>query len=53
MSTTKKRCTINLTEADLKMLDTIQAETKETINGVLKKALFFYYMEAFQDKEPK
>lgn len=51
MATTKKRVTLNLTQEDLRLLDLMHESSGEKINALVKKALFYYYINFL--KEPK
>ncbi len=51
MATTKKRVSLNLSQEDLRILTLMQDVTGETVNVLVKKALFFYYLEHFKGEK--
>jgi len=49
MATTKKRVSLNLSQEDLRILSLMEEATGETVNVLVKKALFFYYLSYFKE----
>ncbi len=49
MATTKKRVSLNLSQEDLRLLGLMESATGETVNILVKKALFYYYLSHFKD----
>lgn len=52
MATTKKRVSLNLSQEDLRLLALMESATGETVNILVKKALFYYYLSHFKDTKP-
>ena len=51
-SKTKKRVSLNLTQEDLRLLQLMESATGESVNVLVKKALFYYYISYFKDAKP-
>lgn len=51
MAITKKRVSLNLSQEDLRILSLMEEQTGETVNVLVKKALFFYYLSQFQEEK--
>lgn len=51
MATIEKRVSLNLTKEDIRILDLMKKSTGESVNILVKKALFFYYLSHFKDEK--
>lgn len=47
MTIIDKRVSLNLTQEDLRILKLMEQSTGESVNTLVKKALFFYYISRF------